>query len=81
MRTPEGIGAPGCGVAIPGRLAVAAATGLITTVAGTGSRGDGPDGMEPLKCQLARPHGILATREGVVYIDDSENHRLRRLTE
>jgi streptogramin lyase len=55
-------------------------TGVITTVAGTGTRGDGPDGANPLKCQLARPHGILATRDGTVYIDDSENHRLRRLT-
>ena len=56
-------------------------TGVIMTVAGTGTRGDGPDGKDPLKCQLARPHGILATRDGVVYIDDSENHRLRKLTE
>jgi streptogramin lyase len=48
-------------------------TGIITTVAGTGTRGDGPG-------QLARPHGILATRNGDVYIDDSENHRLRKLT-
>ncbi len=55
-------------------------TGVVTTVAGTGTRGDGPDGKDPLKCQLARPHGILVTREGTVYIDDSENHRLRKLT-
>jgi len=54
-------------------------TGVITTVAGSGERGDGPDGKDPLKCQLARPHGILATRDGTVYIDDSENHRLRKL--
>jgi len=52
-------------------------TGVITTIAGTGTRGDGPDGPDPLKCQLARPHGILATHDGTVYIDDSENHRLR----
>jgi streptogramin lyase len=55
-------------------------TGVIITVAGTGARGDGPDGSDPLKCQLARPHGILALRNGDVYIDDSENHRLRRLS-
>ncbi len=36
---------------------------------------------DPLKCQMARPHGILAARDGTVYIDDSENHRLRKLTE
>ena len=28
--------------------------GTVTTVAGTGARGDGPDG-DPLKCALARP--------------------------
>jgi len=54
-------------------------TGVITTVAGTGSKGDGPVGKEPLKCQLNRPHGILVTRDGTVYIDDSESHRLRKL--
>jgi streptogramin lyase len=56
-------------------------TGVITTVVGTGTRGDGPDGHDPLKCQLARPHGILAAANGDVYIDDSENHRLRKLVE
>jgi streptogramin lyase len=56
-------------------------TGVISTVAGTGTRGDGPDGKDPLKCQMARPHGILATHDGTVYIDDSENHRLRKLVE
>ena len=54
-------------------------TGFISTVVGTGTRGDGPDG-DPLKCQLARPHGILAGPGGAVYIDDSENHRLRKWT-
>lgn len=53
-------------------------SGIIITVAGTGKRGDGPDG-DPLKCQFARPHGILALRNGDVYIDDSENNRLREL--
>jgi streptogramin lyase len=54
-------------------------TGVITTVVGTGTRGEGADG-DPLHCQLARPHGILATRDGLVYVDDSENNCLRRLT-
>src|SRR5437870_12267622 len=30
----------------------------ISTVAGNGERGDGPDG-DPLACKLARPHGVL----------------------
>ncbi len=36
-------------------------TGVITTVAGTGTRGDGPDGKDPLKCQLAR-HALECQR-------------------
>ncbi len=53
-------------------------TGIITTAAGTGARGDGPDG-DPLACKLARPHGIFIDRKGVKFIGDSENHRIRLL--
>jgi sugar lactone lactonase YvrE len=53
-------------------------TGVITTVAGTGERGDGPDG-DPLHCKLARPHGIDVDRTGNVYIGDSENNRIRMI--
>jgi sugar lactone lactonase YvrE len=53
-------------------------SGLITTVVGTGKRGDGPDG--PAKaCQLSRPHGIFVSTTGAVYIGDSESHRVRAL--
>lgn len=55
-----------------------APNGVITTVAGTGERGDGPDG-NPLKCKLSRPHGVFVDNQGIVYIDDSESHRVRRL--
>jgi len=53
-------------------------TGLITTVLGTGTRGDGPDG-DPRRCALARPHGVCAGRDGVLYVGDSEAHRIRVL--
>ena len=53
-------------------------TGVIQTVAGTGERGDGPDG-DPLACRLSRPHGIFAAPDGVIYIGDSESHRIRVL--
>lgn len=52
--------------------------GIITTVAGTGERGDGPEG-DPLKCKLSRPHGVFAARDGRIYIGDSEAHRVRVL--
>ena len=54
-------------------------TGVISTVAGTGKRGDGPDG-DPLKCALARPHGVFVAADGLVYIGDSEAHRVRVLS-
>jgi DNA-binding beta-propeller fold protein YncE len=53
-------------------------TGTIKTVAGTGERGDGPDG-DPLKCKMARPHGVFAGKNGVVYVGDSEAHRVRMI--
>ena len=52
--------------------------GVITTLAGTGERGDGPDG-DPKKARLARPHGVFVDTKGVVFIGDSENHRIRRV--
>ena len=52
--------------------------GIIATVLGIGQRGDGPDG-DPLRCALARPHGVLADARGVVYVGDSEAHRIRVL--
>ncbi|MCX7281747.1 MAG: hypothetical protein NTX21_09390, partial [Alphaproteobacteria bacterium] len=51
--------------------------GTVSTVVGTGQRGDGPDG-DPLKCALARPHGLFVNG-GLLYIGDSENHRIRAL--
>jgi DNA-binding beta-propeller fold protein YncE len=51
--------------------------GTITTVAGTGERGDGPEG-DPLRCKLARPHGVYV-QGGAVYIGDSEAHVVRVL--
>jgi DNA-binding beta-propeller fold protein YncE len=52
-------------------------SGIVSTVAGTGERGDGPDG-DPLKCKLARPHGLFLSGR-TLYIGDSENHRIRVL--
>lgn len=53
-------------------------TGTIRTVLGTGARGDGPE-PEPLGCALARPHGVLVDARGVLYVGDSEAHRIRTL--
>lgn len=53
-------------------------TGNLELVAGTGILGDGPDG-DPLKCNLARLHGIFVDTDGSVFIGDSEAHKVRVL--
>jgi streptogramin lyase len=53
-------------------------TGNLELIAGTGEKGDGPDG-DPLKCKMARLHGIFVDADGSVYIGDSETHRVRVL--
>lgn len=55
-----------------------AKTGNLELIAGTGEKGDGPDG-DPLKCKMARLHGIYVDADGSVFIGDSEAHRVRVL--
>jgi sugar lactone lactonase YvrE len=50
-------------------------SGNVTTVLGTGRRGDGPE-PDPLACALARPHGVFLDG-GRLYVADSEAHRIR----
>ncbi|MEO8049070.1 MAG: hypothetical protein ABI833_01525 [Acidobacteriota bacterium] len=52
-------------------------TGIISTVLGTGVRGDGPDG-NPLACKLSRPHGVLFAK-GVLFVTNSEANRILEL--
>ena len=51
---------------------------VITTVLGTGLRGDGPE-TAPRQCRLSRPHGLCAAADGALYVADSEAHRIRVL--
>jgi sugar lactone lactonase YvrE len=53
-------------------------TGIITTVLGTGQRGDGPE-TDPLQCKLSRPHGLFASADNTLFVSDSEAHRIRIL--
>ena len=55
-----------------------AKTGHLELMAGTGEKGDGPDG-DPLQCKMARLHGIFVDADGSVFIGDSEAHRVRVL--
>jgi DNA-binding beta-propeller fold protein YncE len=54
-------------------------TGLISTVAGTGTAGFSGDGGPGAKAQLRQPHSILFDRNGDLLICDIGNHRIRRL--
>lgn len=51
---------------------------LLRLVAGTGEKGDGPDGPDPLACKMARLHGVgIDPVTGDLYIGDSEAHKVR----
>jgi streptogramin lyase len=51
-------------------------TGKLELVAGTGEKGDGPDG-DPLACKMDRLHGIFVDADGAVFIGDTNTHRVR----
>lgn len=53
-----------------------AKTLLVTTVAG-GRKGTGGDNGPATQAGMDRPHGCIIDRAGVLYIADSNNHRVR----
>lgn len=55
-------------------------TGIISTVAGNGKRGGSGDHGPAVQAELARPHGICVAADGAIYIGDTLNHRVRRVT-
>jgi streptogramin lyase len=58
---------------------ISAKTGKISSLVGNGQPGDGPDG-DLAKCQLHHCHGVYVAKDGTVYIGDSGNHKVRKLT-
>ncbi len=58
---------------------IATTTGLITTIAGTGSLGQSGDAALATNAQLALPHGLTIDPQGNLYLADTANHRIRRI--
>jgi trimeric autotransporter adhesin len=54
--------------------------GLLTTVAGTGAPGYSGDGGAASTAQLAFPAGLAMAFDGSLYIADSANHAVRRIS-
>ncbi|GAB3960732.1 hypothetical protein GCM10028805_58610 [Spirosoma harenae] len=55
-------------------------SGIITTVAGIGVYGFSGDGFAATSANLASPQGIALDGSGNLYIADSENHRVRKVS-
>lgn len=58
---------------------VDAATGIITTVAGTGAEGFSGDGGPAAEARLNYPTDVAVDGMGNIYVADSENDRIRRV--
>src|SRR5262245_30905268 len=54
-------------------------TGVISTVAGTGTPGYGGDGGPSAQAQLRQPHSVIVDRDGSLLVCDIGNQRIRRL--
>lgn len=54
-------------------------TGVISTVAGCGEPGFSGDGGAAVSAHLRQPHSITLDAEGLLYICDIGNHRIRRV--
>jgi uncharacterized protein (TIGR03437 family) len=54
--------------------------GIITTIAGTGVPGFSGDGGAATAARLNGPLGLVSTAAGDVYIADSNNYRIRKVT-
>jgi hypothetical protein len=60
--------------------AVDLTTGIITTVAGDGNNTFAGDGKDPLHASLYRPFGVAFDAAGSMYIADTFNNRIRKVT-
>ncbi len=62
------------------RIRRVAPDGVITTLAGTGEAGADGDGGPATDARLRTPLGVALSADGVLYIADTYNHRIRAVT-
>jgi uncharacterized protein (TIGR03437 family) len=59
---------------------ITVSTGVITTIAGTGNPGYGGDGKAAVNASLKNPVAVAVDGSGNLYIADSGNHVIRKIT-
>jgi len=64
---------------IPGKVFVSAEPVAVSTIVGTGQKGDRLVPTDPLATEVFRPHGVRMSPGGDLIITDSYNHRVLRL--
>ena len=85
INSPWGVALDGAGnvyIADTGNNAIreiSAATGIISTIAGTGAQGASGDGGPATAATLNQPMGVTVDAGGNLYIADTANHRIRRV--
>lgn len=58
---------------------VTLSSGLISTVAGNGTKSFAGDGGMASSASLATPRGVAVAADGSIYLADSDNHRIRNV--
>lgn len=62
------------------RIRKVSSTGLISTIAGTGTAGFSGDNGPAAAAQLNHPEGVFADASGNIYIADTYNNRIRKIS-
>jgi sugar lactone lactonase YvrE len=62
------------------RIRKITAAGVISTVAGSDARGFSGDGAQATSTELINPNAVTVDAAGNLFISDSGNHRIRKVT-